>query len=241
MPKTAKSLNWRKYKYINSVVSQHSDEKLIQQNVVYNKVCKQQSMTLSTAHETPTHSNNTTLSAFNAFSLDSDDEDIAYDSDNSIESDLSDCLSSSDDEWNNEEPDLKSKLASWAIEEQINHQSLKKLLGILREHPCHSNLPTDARTLCNTPRTVNLLSLAGGNYYHFGVGKGIQGLLETTEKIPATVELLLNVDGLPITKSTASQLWPILCSLSYTLSKASVFPVGIFHGNKKPAMMLHHI
>lgn len=178
-----------------------------------------------------------------SFHFDSDDESIPFDSDDENILFDSDSFTSSDDEWNqfeelrkkNEEPDLTHKLASWAVDEQINHESLNKLLAILREHPCHSSFPTDARTLVKTPRNVKLLSLAGGTYYHFGIEKGIRSLLDQKEKIPTTVELLLNVDGLPISKSTPSQLWPILCSLSYTLSESSVFPIGIFHGNKKPS------
>ena len=65
---------------------------------------------------------------------------------------------------------------------------------------------------------------------------GIKDILESVNgNLPTTIELLINVDELPISRSSCSQFWPILGSLSYTINKSPVFPVGIFHGTKKPS------
>jgi len=45
------------------------------------------------------------------------------------------------------------------------------------------------------------------------------------------IELLINVDGLPIAKSSNSCLWPILCS---STKQKKVFVIGSFHGFEKP-------
>ena len=242
MRRASKRLSWRKYKYINLVVSRHTNEmKTITEennsdNITLTDPCT------STSHATLDYLNNSTSAAtvpINTFPNDSDEESSHYDSDPErflFDSDEDEYLASSDDESSNmDRLDFKHKLASWAADEEIPREKFNKLLAILREHPCHSDLPKDSRTLLHTPRKLQLLSLGGGTYYHFGVEKGIQSQLESVEEIPATVELLLNVDGLPISKSSTSQLWPILGSLSYTISNSSVFMVGLFHGSKKPS------
>lgn len=54
--------------------------------------------------------------------------------------------------------------------------------------------------------------------------------VETDGKIPPKLELLVNIAGLPLFKSSGLQLWPIL----YMLQDSGVFPVAIFCGNSKP-------
>jgi len=45
----------------------------------------------------------------------------------------------------------------------------------------------------------------------------------------------INIDGLPITKSSKSQLWPVLISiLNFKELPNNVIPIGIFHGFQKP-------
>lgn len=50
-----------------------------------------------------------------------------------------------------------------------------------------------------------------------------------------TLKLGININGLPISRSSKSQLWSILISV-INCSKISniVLPIGIFHGTKKP-------
>lgn len=46
------------------------------------------------------------------------------------------------------------------------------------------------------------------------------------------INLAIGVDGLPLTKSSSSQFWPILAYIMG--AKKIVFPVGIYHGYTKP-------
>lgn len=65
----------------------------------------------------------------------SDDEYLIFDSD-------------SDSESETKINDLEDKLTTWALEENVTHNALNKLLRILKCH--HPSLPLDARTLLKT-------------------------------------------------------------------------------------------
>jgi hypothetical protein len=133
---------------------------------------------------------------------------------------------------------FQDKLANWAIENNINHSSLSKLLTILKEHPCHSSLPLDARTLLRTPRATVVKDMAPGKFCYFGLLSAIKIALShcPSDAIPCNIQLLMCVDGLPLSKSTASQFWPILCTLLNGQKKLfGPFVVGIYHGNAKPS------
>lgn len=128
---------------------------------------------------------------------------------------------------------ISSRLKEWAIKHQITHLALNDLLKTLRSD--YSELPLDARTLWRTPRNKisNLKVVEPGIYYHFGLQQCIEKLLSKTHYhlTSNVIEILINIDGLPLTKSTNSQLYPILCCIFTT---CNVDIVGIYHGNEKP-------
>jgi len=91
---------------------------------------------------------------------------------------------------------------------------LNKLLQILKTHCCHSDLPSDCRSLLNTPRTTVIKEVYPGYYWHNSLENGIQDFLKYKgHLIKETIELVINIDGLPISKSSSSQLWPVLGSV----------------------------
>lgn len=52
---------------------------------------------------------------------------------------------------------------------------------------------------------------------------------------PPILKIGINIDGLPIAKSSKSQLWPILISvINFKELRNYVIPIGIFHGFQKP-------
>ena len=82
------------------------------------------------------------------------------------------------------EESLMAKLATWKIENHIEFSVCDQLLKILK--PYHPEIPLSTRTLVKTPRkAVILQTIPPGNYYHFGIEKGILDTL-----------LLLNVEEL---------------------------------------------
>lgn len=131
---------------------------------------------------------------------------------------------------------LCTKLAEWAVNYQIPQTALSSLLSLLRNY--HPDIPMDARTLLKTPSQCNVKEISGGSYYHFGVEKSLVRILSTTESMNTLkdsnfISLQVNIDGLPLFKSSNIQFWPILARISNSL-QSSPFIIGLFCGNHKP-------
>ncbi|XP_072757489.1 uncharacterized protein [Anoplolepis gracilipes] len=127
---------------------------------------------------------------------------------------------------------FKNDLLVWAAEYQIKHNALKALLLKLRQHSCFSTLLKDPRSFLKTPRTQTIRVVVPGIYYHFGLLNGISAALKLQKEIIDCVKITINIDGLPVSKSSQQQFWPILGSI---LSHNKVFIIGIYYGNEKPA------
>lgn len=105
-------------------------------------------------------------------------------------------------------------LRQWAITFNVSHESLRKLLSLLKTIPVHSNLPNDPRTLLATPRKTFSKNIGSGSYVHLGLKFAIEKLISNIDIcILSSIDLLVNIDGLPLSKSSSSQIYPILCSL----------------------------
>ena len=131
---------------------------------------------------------------------------------------------------NSEMPDLAGTLAAWSVRHSCTRTALNEILAILRSHG-HS-LPKDGRTLLQTPSVVTLLNKCGGQYAYFGLESGIRRNV-TPSDLPEfnhNLNLMFNVDGVPLFKSTNLQFWPILCSVN----RKKPFIVALFCGNHKP-------
>lgn len=127
-------------------------------------------------------------------------------------------------------PDLTEELVSWSTTHGCTRAALNDMLDIWRRHG--HRVPKDARTLLQTPRSVASLPICGGQYIYFGLASGILKNLAhilSTENND-TLELSINIDGVPLFKSRNIQFWPILCSL-YALDP---FIVALFCGTSKP-------
>jgi hypothetical protein len=72
------------------------------------------------------------------------------------------------DELTSNETMLPDRLANCAVAFNVSHAALSDLLCILQ--PLTPYLLKDARTLFQTCREVQPVSLAGGDCYYFGVG-----------------------------------------------------------------------
>lgn len=134
---------------------------------------------------------------------------------------------------------LKCQLSEWVVKHNITHTAANDLLKLLKPH--HPNLPTDVRTLLRTPKKHVLRNIEPCAYYHFGVKQSIEKLLLKFILSSSTnsdwfassnnIEVFVNIDGLPLSKSSSSQFYPILCKLSIS---NDVNLIGIYHGNEKP-------
>jgi len=132
--------------------------------------------------------------------------------------------------------DLQNKIASWSVECNVPHTTLNKLLKILKEEDYLplKLLPLDSRTLLNIKSTIttDIKEMNPGIYYHFGLENGI---INNSKKITLdnVIKIVIGVDGLPLSKSSSSQLWPILGYIHP--HHENVFPIGIYHGDQKPS------
>lgn len=151
-----------------------------------------------------------------------------------------DKFSDSSDDNNDGELNIKTfseKLKTWAVETNVTHNQLNKLLPILNQFD--ATLPLTAKTLLKTGdciSAVNVCSLSGGDYIFFGFKDGLDYALKCSnvmESIDA-VELTLNIDGLPLFHSSTYSLWPILCCVS-NVRPAYVYPVALYGGKTKPS------
>lgn len=165
----------------------------------------------------------------NAF--DSDSEPGSTISLDSLESCSDDNQESADLEHkqNDEEVNvnLEDDLKQWATKNRETHRSVNELLSILIKQG-HS-LPMDARTLLSTPQDKTSVGKCGGQYKYYGLEKGIHQFLSQTAS--NAVHLSVNIDGIPLFKSSGIQFWPILAKFSHF----DPFIVAIFCGQKKPS------
>lgn len=73
-----------------------------------------------------------------------------------------------------------------------------------------------------------------GHYYHFGLENAVHNLLNKFASSPSLnkVQIFVNIDGLPLSKTSSSQVYPTVCNL--VQNKNTVEMVGIYHGFEKP-------
>ncbi|KAM0727875.1 hypothetical protein ACS0PU_005344 [Formica fusca] len=134
--------------------------------------------------------------------------------------------------------DLKEQMAQWICHNNVTHTAARALLKILRNNVQSvqqlRELPKDPRTLLNTPRSTVIRSVPPGEYFHYGLQKGLIDQLKTVgvNKISENIQINVHIDGLPISKSSKSQLYPILVEIFPKV--AELFVVGIYHGYNKP-------
>ena len=122
-------------------------------------------------------------------------------------------------------------LASWATKYQVQRAAVNDVLELLQKQG-HA-LPKDARTLLGTPKDVTVISKCGGQYIYFGLARGIKQVLSkhpSTKSNDLPLQLTINIDGLPLFKSTSDQFWPILGSFD----NQEVFLIGLYYGKSKP-------
>ena len=108
-------------------------------------------------------------------------------------------------------------MADWAVTCPIAHKHVSKLLRFSKK--LVPDLPLDARTLLSTyyyysyPITSEL---SPGRYHHFGVLHCIKAALSIIIFLSLgkdNVELLIGIDGLPVSKSSGEEFWQILGQL----------------------------
>ncbi|KYM96038.1 hypothetical protein ALC62_13308 [Cyphomyrmex costatus] len=127
---------------------------------------------------------------------------------------------------------LWNSLRKWAISNvNVPLVAINSLLHILV--PLHPELPLDVRTLLKTPSKINVKMMETGEFVYMGLQNAIeQHLTHNLNFVNSIINLTFNVDGLPLFKSSNTQLWPILGLIQNSNDKTP-FPIGIFCGTSK--------
>lgn len=128
---------------------------------------------------------------------------------------------------------LREDIRSWAVSNNISHLSQKKLFVILNER-IPNCLPQDPRTLLKTRQTIFLTKVGVGNYWHNGLESSLRNVLQKLSDIPKSISINVNMDGLPIFKSSKNEFWPILYNI-HEIPTVRPMIIGIYYGMGKPA------
>lgn len=130
-------------------------------------------------------------------------------------------------------PSLIADLGGWATKYKTKRRAVSGLLTVLRKHETNADLPKDYRSLIKTPRTTKIQSVEPGNYYHFDIKSQIVEILNFEYKTFKfkEIQLKIGIDGLPMSNSSSSQLWPILGCIH---PSSRIFLIGVYHGYSKP-------
>ncbi|XP_045034558.1 uncharacterized protein LOC116918962, partial [Daphnia magna] len=131
---------------------------------------------------------------------------------------------------------FRKRIAHWAVDTNVSRDSVNKLLAVFRTDPSLSFLPKNYKTLLGTPRKVNTVEVSPGRYFEFNVLDGITSSLDllnaSFESRDVVLKIKIGCDGMPASKSTNSQFWPILGLI--VMEGAKPFEIGFYHGHSKP-------
>lgn len=132
---------------------------------------------------------------------------------------------------------VKQSLIEWAVGCNIPRCHVTNLLNRLHNHAKLTFLPLDSRTLLSSKRgKIQLREMRPGKSQHFDIVASLLKLLAAMEfsetEIPDVLYMLANVDGIPLSKSSSSDFWPILLKIQ---GWDDIFVGGIYHVSKKPA------
>lgn len=131
---------------------------------------------------------------------------------------------------------LEDGLVDWANKYQVKHNAIDGLLQLLKQ--CgHPDLPGTARSLLKTTREIHLEEKSGMQYLYYSFSdmllKHYKAYPVHSQEIITCLQISLNIDGLPLFKSSRGTLWPILCGIM-NMHPVTVFPVALTYGESKP-------
>ncbi|XP_077260634.1 uncharacterized protein LOC143896566, partial [Temnothorax americanus] len=116
--------------------------------------------------------------------------------------------------------DFINAVQQWILKYRhlLSQCAINELLTILRVP--FPQFPQDSRTILQTPTSCpyEIITVYPGFYCHLGIENGLRRILNSSciiEKLfmdctEIVLPICINIDGLPISKSSSSQFWPIL-------------------------------
>jgi len=136
----------------------------------------------------------------------------------------------------NKDKTLTTKLSELAAKYNVSHKCMNDILSIFWSEG--HDVPKDVKTLLNTPKKYNIISVDPGSYIHLGIDLMFLSILKTYKNCFNNAEIMieqgLNIDGFSIAKASKSVFWPILLSIvNIPCMSKLVIPIGIYYSNKK--------
>jgi hypothetical protein len=132
---------------------------------------------------------------------------------------------------------LSEELLIFFVIFNVSHSTMTYLLQLLSRH--HINVPPTLYKLKKIKGNIdwNVLNINNGQFGYLSLQESIiycikNGLLRLksgTKKV--ILDLKLNIDGLPLYKSSSLSLWPILCTIADVVRP---LPLAVFCGIGKP-------
>lgn len=150
------------------------------------------------------------------------------------ESDVNDA-DEEDEEWNDVE-----ELRNWAIQSNIPQTQLDRLLLILRRRLLPA-LPKSSKTFLKTATAQYHIEVmkddsgaSVGEFVYFGIAEHLKKTINRALHRENVLHLQINIDGLPLYKSSSRQFWPILCKVQLQPDVYEPFPIAVYSGIQKP-------
>ena len=126
---------------------------------------------------------------------------------------------------------LQQDLAKWYSKYNVKLNAFDALNVILHKYNPEYELTLSAKRLLKTPRHTDVIDMAPGEYFHFGISHGIiEYLKEIGDYSKEEIHIQVGIDGFPITSE--KECWPIM---GRVIDSTNVFLIGMYYGETKPA------
>lgn len=119
----------------------------------------------------------------------------------------------------------------WLSGLNVTHTQLRGVLRIWNKHVPLPPLPSDPRTILETPKNITIKN----DYWHRGLKCALFSMLKKNKSdVPNnTLSLKINTDGITVLKSSAMECWPLLCEIK-EFPEISPEVIGLYCGRGKP-------
>lgn len=125
------------------------------------------------------------------------------------------------------QPSTEIKLRLWAVKHNITRIAMNELLKLLISIGLNY-LPSDARTLLETPQSIQLESQANGKVWYCGLKNNLCRIFNSP-KDDIEISLDFNFDGIPLFNSAKHEFWPILANVTSKISQDMIIKILVIN------------
>lgn len=129
---------------------------------------------------------------------------------------------------------LIKMLRIWALESGL--LSMRKLNSLLAKlKPLFPNIPLSYKTLLDTPSSIQIIHINRGQLWYKSITANLNSMnLENYLKFYGKIVIDVNVDGLPLFKSSREHFWPLLGRLVGATNQPFVISLSLFRSAVVP-------